>query len=199
MFAPLSAAFYDRPAQQVAPRLLGALMVHQSDQGLTAGRVVEVEAYLATGDSANHAARGRTERNAAMFGPPGTAYVYFVYGMHHCFNVVCGPVDVPEAVLVRALEPTAGIELMAARRGTERLELLASGPARLCQALGITREHDGADITRGPLYLAEGDPPAGKVIYTTRVGCPSTPHLRLRWYVRDSPCVSSRDRAAEGR
>jgi len=199
MPVPLPASFYDAPAQQVARCLLGCLMVHETDAGLTSGRIVEVEAYLATGDPANHAAHGRSERNAVMFGPPGRAYVYLIYGMHHCFNAVCGPVGVPEAILVRALEPAAGIELMSARRGTRQLELLTSGPARICQALGIDLRHNGADLTRGALYLSAGPGSVGRVARTARVGCPSTPGLRLRWYVRNSPFVSRRDPTAQRR
>jgi DNA-3-methyladenine glycosylase len=143
-------------APELAPRLLGMVVARQDADGLTAGRIVEVEAYDGPEDRASHARSGRTPRTAVMFGPPGHAYVYFVYGMHHCLNIVCGPVGQASAVLVRALEPVAGIERMRARRGAAGgpdARLLA-GPARLCQALGIDRGADGRDLLGdGPLVL----------------------------------------------
>jgi len=131
--------------------LLGCVLRHESAEGVTSGIIVETEGYLGHGDSASHARFGRTPRSATMFGIPGIAYVYFVYGMHYMFNVVTEKDQVAGAVLVRALEPVRGTELMAKRRGRETD--ICCGPARLCQAFAITREHNGADLTRGSLSI----------------------------------------------
>jgi DNA-3-methyladenine glycosylase len=137
-----------RSVHQVAPELVGAELYLDG----VGGTIVEVEAYDHE-DPAAHGYRGRTERNASMFGPPGHAYVYRSYGVHWCLNVVCEPEGVASAVLIRALEPLAGLETMRARRGLESVRLLCSGPGRLCQALGITREHDGLPLDRPPFEL----------------------------------------------
>jgi DNA-3-methyladenine glycosylase len=155
--------FFDRPATEVAPDLLGCVLWHDSPAGRVAARLVEVEAYQGASDPASHAYRGQTARNGVMFGPPGHVYVYFTYGMHFCANLVCQPPGQPEAVLLRAGEVVAGAELAAQRRLREngrelgngrahgngrplRSVDLARGPARLCQALGIDRGEDGADV-----------------------------------------------------
>jgi DNA-3-methyladenine glycosylase len=132
----------------VAPELIGAELY----VGGVGGRIVEVEAYDRD-DPAAHGYRGRTERNAAMFGPPGHAYVYRSYGVHWCLNLVCEDEGVPSAVLVRALEPLAGVELMRERRGVDDVRLLCSGPGRLCQAIGVTCEHDGLPLGRPPFAV----------------------------------------------
>jgi DNA-3-methyladenine glycosylase len=139
---------FSRSVHEVAPELIGATLLVDG----TGGRIVEVEAYDQE-DPASHAYSGRTQRNASMFGPPGHAYVYRSYGIHWCLNLVCEGEGVANAVLVRALEPTHGLDAMRARRGLEDPRLLCSGPGRLCQALGVTREHDGLPLDRPPFEL----------------------------------------------
>ena len=188
MSTRLGVAFYDRDATEVAPDLLGKLLVH----GRRAARIVEVEAYRGSDDPASHAWRGRTPRNATMFGPPGRWYVYFTYGMHWCANLVCGPEGVAGAVLIRAAAPVRGLEAMravrpAARRDTE----LCQGPARLCVALGIDGDADGADALRGPLRVVD-DSAAPNVtpVTTPRIGISRGTDLAWRWIVPGDPHLS---------
>jgi DNA-3-methyladenine glycosylase len=156
----------DAQAEVVAQRLLGALLLVDG----VGGRIVETEAYEAT-DPASHSFRGPTARNGPMFAGPGRAYVYRIYGLHWCFNVVCDASNAGSAVLVRALEPTHGIDVMVARRGVARFEALCSGPAKLCEALGITGELSGAPLDRPPFELRLGDMgDVGKVARGTRIG-----------------------------
>ena len=141
---PLPRSFYARPSTEVARELLGKVLIH----GAAAARIVETEAYLGENDRAAHAWRGRTKRTEVMFGPPGYAYVFFIYGMHHNFNIVTGNVGEPHAVLIRAVEPVAGVELMARRRGVDAARReLTNGPGKLCEAFAIHREHNGADLS----------------------------------------------------
>jgi len=155
--ATLPVRFFNRPAEVVARDLLGATMVSRVGGVIAAGRIVETEAYLGFDDPASHGYRHRrSERNAALFGPPGTWYVYRSYGVHWCANLVCEEAGRASAVLLRALEPLRAIDAMAARRGTTDLRLLCSGPGRLCQALGITRELDGLAMRRSPVTLVSG-------------------------------------------
>lgn len=162
-------AWFDRSAAEVAPDLLGAILVHETPQGRIAGRIVEVEAYLGPEDLAAHSSHGRTPRNATMFGPPGHLYVYLVYGIHHCCNVVCGPGTKPEAVLLRAAALTDGAELARSRRGDIASHRLASGPGNLARAFGVDRRLNGADLLAGPIRLAQGERP-GEVVRTPRIG-----------------------------
>ncbi len=189
---PLPRSFYDREVTVVARDLLGRVLVRRLRDGRRlAVRLVEVEAY-APDDPASHSYRGPTERNRTMFGPPGRLYVYFTYGMHHCLNVVTGPAGVGAAVLLRAGEPLEGLEAMAERRGTRDPRLLCSGPGRLAQAFGLTREHDGADLVRGPdVRLLEGEPVLDeRVVATTRVGINHGTERPWRFLVAGDPFVS---------
>lgn len=182
---PLPRAFFARPTQAVALALLGAYLVHDGPRGRQIGRIVETEAYVGRQDRASHASRGRTRRTEVMFGPPGYAYVYLVYGMYYCLNVVTEEEGYPAAVLIRALEPCAGID------GP------TSGPGRLCRALAIDRRHDRADLTAPPLSLVDGARPAGPVVAGPRVGVSYAGVWALkpwRFYLRDSPWVSRRPR-----
>ena len=183
-------AFFHRPAAEVARELLGHYLVHRFDGCELAARIVETEAYLGTGDPAAHSARGLTERTRVLFGPPGHAYVYLIYGMHECLNLVTEPAGQPGCVLIRALEPVCGIEEMQRRRPkAKRLRDLASGPGKLTQAMGITREHYGADVTQvrlpGPLQVrlpkaAE----AFEVQTATRIGISVSRELPLRFSIK---------------
>jgi DNA-3-methyladenine glycosylase len=146
--ARLTRGFFDRSVHVIAPELIGATLLFDG----VGGTIVEVEAYDHE-DPAAHGYRGRTARNAVMFGPAGYAYVYLIYGLYWCLNFVCEPEGVANAVLIRALEPTTGIPVMQRRRGTQNLRLLCSGPGRLCQALSITRIHDGLALNRPPFRL----------------------------------------------
>jgi len=176
----------------VARDLLGCVLVHDSPAGRTAGRIVEVEAYLGPRDPASHAYR-RTARSEVMWGRPGAAYVYFSYGAHACMNVVTEPEGQAGAVLLRALEPVEGLALMRRRRGTGDVRLLASGPGRLTQALGITLGLNRSDLVTGPLYVARGVPPAA-VARTPRIGISAATERRWRFVARDSPYLSRRVR-----
>lgn len=189
---PLPEGFYLRPVLEVARDLLGRLLVHDAPQGRAAVRLVEVEAYDGAGrDPASHAYRGKTPRNAVMFGPPGHLYVYFTYGMHYCVNVVCAPPGVAQAVLLRAGEPVLGTESMAARRPASRARDLARGPARLTEALGLGAWANGADLRTGPVRLTEGWPVVdAEVAWSGRVGVSGGADRPWRALVAGSPYVS---------
>lgn len=171
---PLGRRFYLQPTLRVARALLGKILVHETDEGVAAGRIVEVEAYRGPRDRAAHSFGGRrSARNEVMYGPPGHAYVYFIYGMHHCVNVVTQPPGCPEAVLLRALEPVAGEALMRRRRGLPDGPAwrLCRGPGALCKALGIARAENGADLVAGALRILDAPAvPARAVARTPRIG-----------------------------
>src|SRR5204863_10210599 len=140
----------------VAEALLGRVLVHETRAGRVGGRIVEVEAYVGGDDPASHARAGRTRRNASMWGEPGHAYIYFTYGMHHCLNVVTEREGFPAAILIRALEPTVGLDLLRTRRPHLAERHLLSGPGRVCAGLGLGREQDGLDLVGGPVWIGRG-------------------------------------------
>jgi DNA-3-methyladenine glycosylase len=162
--------FYEQPTVQVARQLLGKYLVRKHSDGKTVGRIVETEAYVGPKDLACHASRGRTARTEVMFGPAGHAYVYFIYGMYYCLNIVTEAVDHPSAVLIRALEPVDGVDVMKTRRQTEVLRNLASGPGKLCQAFEIDKALNGADMCGSILYVEDRNDPTPKILATPRVG-----------------------------
>jgi DNA-3-methyladenine glycosylase len=207
--------FFGRPATEVAPRLLGCVLARESPAGLVAAVIVETEAYAGQADPASHAFRGRTARNAVMFGPPGHAYVYFTYGMHFCVNLVCQPEGEPMAVLLRAGHVIEGAALAAARRsgagtGTQGRARAAPpgrasagpaerdrarGPARLCQALAIDRSLDGADVCdpQSPLRVCgpAREIPAAGISRGPRVGVSRAAEVQWRFWISQDPCVSA--------
>jgi DNA-3-methyladenine glycosylase len=189
---PLDRAFYDRPTEIVARELLGATLECRTADGVASGRIVETEAYLGEHDLACHAAVGRTARTAPLYGPPGIAYVYFIYGMYWCFNAVTRARDEPSAVLIRAIEPVDGIALRRRRRPTVKRPFdLTNGPGKLCLALGITGEHTWHPLQRSPLVIRRGEPiPDERVAITPRIGITQWADAPLRWIVADSPYVS---------
>ena len=195
----LPAEFYRGPTLAVATALLGKVLVHRRGRAVTAGRIVEVEAYRGPEDRAAHTAGGRrTARNEVMWGAGGHLYVYFTYGMHYCCNVVTRAAGQPEAVLLRALEPLVGLATMRRRRGVGRNvpdAALARGPGNLCRALGIDRRLDGCDLTRGPVVILDAPAVARRaIVATTRIGVAyAGAHALRRWrfYVAGSPAVSA--------
>lgn len=196
---PIPRAFFIRDPRRVARELVGKILVRRSGNAppLTA-RIVEVEAYLGQRDPAAHAFAGKTLRNAVLFGPPGHAYVYFIYGNHYCLNVSCEPEGRAGCVLFRAAEPLTGLEQMAEARevelrGPKELRLLTTGPGRLCEAFGITRDRDnGCDLTsvRSSLWIGEDGYRTGRVILTPRIGIVKAADQRLRYVMPGNNFVS---------
>lgn len=188
---PLPDSFFARPAPSVARGLLGAVIVSRVDGQLTAGIIVETEAYLGADDPGSHAStKGVTPRNRVMYGPPGCAYVYFTYGTHHMLNIVTDADGSAGAVLVRAIEPVAGLEIMRARRGGRSGVEVANGPGKLSEALGVDQGHNGA-VLGGELMVCEGCAvDEGCVRVTGRVGLTHGHELPLRFLISDNPHVS---------
>jgi DNA-3-methyladenine glycosylase len=189
---PLLREFYARETEVVARELLGTILECRTRDGLAAGRIVETEAYLGEHDLACHAAAGRTARTAPLYGPPGMAYIYFIYGRYWCFNAVTRAEDAPSAVLVRALEPVEGIDLMRRRRPrAARPHDLTNGPGKLCLALGITGAHNCLRLDRPPLVIRHGEPvPDTDVSLSPRIGITQCADWPLRWFISGNPFVS---------
>jgi DNA-3-methyladenine glycosylase len=185
----LPRTFFADHTVRVARALLGCYLVHETSEGRVVGRLAEVEAYCGPRDPASHAYR-RTLRSEVMWGPPGTAYVYLSHGTHACINVVTEPLGRPGAVLLRALEPVDGLALMERRRGTDSPRMLASGPGRLTQAMGITLGHNRVDLVTGPLYLARQDRPPRAIAATPRIGISVATDRRWRFVLRGSAFLS---------
>jgi DNA-3-methyladenine glycosylase len=200
----LKTAFFNRDPRRVARSLLGKLLIRKNPHGILAGRIVETEAYLGEGDAAAHSAAGRTPRNAVLFGPPGYAYVYFIYGNHYCLNVSCLPDGIAGGVLFRAMEPVAGVEQMAEARGIEKksdlnevslLRKISSGPGRLCEAMGVTRARDNAKNFVSPgsdLQLTDDGYRVRNVTVTPRIGIVKSAGQLLRYFIAESSFVSRR-------
>jgi DNA-3-methyladenine glycosylase len=186
--------WFDRPAEVLAPLLLGARLVHDGPDGIVAGRIVEVEAYRGPEDLAAHSARGRTGRNEVMFGPPGHLYVYLIYGLHHCMNVVAGPGEKPEAVLIRAVALDQGLDLARRRRGEAVSDRrLASGPGNVGSAFGIDRSLNGVDLLAGPVRVEPRHARAPSISRGPRVGVAYAglwTDRPLRYWITDDPHVS---------
>lgn len=199
----LRRAFFNRDPRIVSKQLLGKILVRKQDSKMLAGRIVEVEAYLGTDDAAAHAAAGRTTRNDVLFGPPGHAYVYFIYGVHYCLNISCLPDGDAGCLLIRALEPIAGIEQMAEARGLHLkhadygspriLRSIASGPGKLCEALQVTRARDNGKDLLSPdsdLVVVDDGYRVKKVSSTTRIGITKSAEMPLRYLIKDNAFVS---------
>lgn len=175
--------FFNQSTESVAQGLLGHYLVHETPEGRTVGKIIETEAYLAN-DPACHASRGMTPRTRPMFGPPGYAYIYFIYGMYHCFNVVTAPEGVGEAVLIRALEPIEGIDLMRQRRPKSNDKNLCNGPGKLVLAMGIHANQNGTLLLKGSLRLETGIKiPQTKIQKTPRIGISTAQDLLLRYII----------------
>jgi DNA-3-methyladenine glycosylase len=183
----LQTAFYDRDPRRVAVDLLGCILVNETADGVASGVIIETEAYRPE-DPACHAYKGLTMRNRTLFGRPGLAYVYLSYGVHKLFNIVCEGEGVGSAVLIRALRPLEGLELMTGRR--KRSTHLCDGPGRLTQALGIDLADDGVELTNGKLYVILGDAPEGEILATTRVGISRGTELPWRYLVEGEKSIS---------
>lgn len=206
----LKAEFFNRDPQRVARALLGKLLIRKAPRGILAGRIVETEAYLGEGDAAAHSAAGKTARNAVLFGPPGYAYVYFIYGNYYCLNVSCLPDGVAGGVLFRALEPVVGIEHMAEARGLELadeadrskisfLKKISSGPGRMCEAFGVTRALDDGKkffSSHSDLRIVDDGYRVRRVVVTPRIGIVKSVERPLRYVIAGNPFVSGRTLAA---
>jgi DNA-3-methyladenine glycosylase len=193
----LQRGFYERDVLTVSKDLLGKILVHDTLEGVASGRIVETEAYRGPEDLAAHSSGGRhTRRNEMMYGEKGHAYIYFIYGMYWCFNVTAGGTPrKPEAVLVRALEPLEGKNIMAKRRGTQNAVNLSNGPAKLCMAMGLSKAQNKADLTSPPLFINDAPPiPAENIVSATRIGVDYAGKWKdepWRFYIKDNHFVST--------
>jgi DNA-3-methyladenine glycosylase len=196
----LQRAFYQQDTVKVAKNLLGKILIHESSQGKTAGRIVETEAYRGPEDKAAHSSGGRrTPRNEVMFGEKGHAYIYFIYGMYYCLNVTAGNVPgKPEAVLIRALEPVEGQDIMAKRRGARQTKTanLTNGPSKLCMVMDISKSQNKTDLTSPPLYIEDAPPvPKKDIVETTRIGVDYADEWKnrpWRFYIKRNIFVSAK-------
>jgi DNA-3-methyladenine glycosylase len=188
--------FYQQPTVEVARQLLGKYLVRKHPEGTTIGRIVETEAYIGPEDKACHASRGRTPRTEIMFGPAGHAYVYFIYGFHYMLNIVTETAGFPAAVLIRAVEPVKGMDLMKKRRGIENSRHWTSGPGKLCEAFAIDRALNGSDLCGNILYIRDGGEPAPSFVAKPRIGVDYAgqwKHKPWRFLIRGNEFVSKRD------
>jgi len=186
----LKRKFYNRPTLKVAKELLGKYLVIQKDGHLVSGKIVETEAYDGFKDPASHAYRGMTPRNQVMFGEPGYAYVYLTYGMHHCLNLVTEKKGYPAAVLIRALEPDEGVEIMKKRRGRQKPKDLTSGPAKLCQALSVDRRLNGADLCFDVIFVEDRGEVVRRIAASSRIGVEEERAKKWRFYLKNNEFVS---------
>jgi len=184
--------FYARDTKEVAKDLLGKILVRKLAEGTIKGKIVETEAYYGQEDPASHAFRGRTERAKIMWGIPGTAYVYLIYGMYYLFNIVTEKKEKAGAVLIRALDPQEGIGLMKKMRKTDEIKNLTNGPGKLTQAFAITSKEHKQDLLSGPLVIEEGIKEEFKIISTARVGVNAGGQAKLRFYIKGNEFVSKR-------
>jgi DNA-3-methyladenine glycosylase len=181
----LQKSFFNKSTIEVAKALLGCSLVHETKEGISIGKIIETEAYLQD-DPASHSFKGKTKRNEAMFGSSGRAYVYFTYGMYNCFNVSTNKEGIGEAVLIRALEPVKGVELMKKRRQVENIGELCDGPAKLVIAMGITKKHNNANLANGNLRIIKGEKiPNNKIIKTARIGISKGIELPYRFILKE--------------
>lgn len=191
-----SKLFFRMPAEEAAQKILGDYLVLKTKKTILAGRIVETEGYTGVKDDASHSFAGkRTKRNETMYNEGGCAYVYFIYGKFWCFNVVTSKKDDPQAVLIRAVEPVGGIEVMKKRRGPKGAKNLTNGPCRWTQAFGIDRTHDGRDMTSSGLFISRGLSKKFDIVKTTRVGIDyavNSKNRPLRFYIKDSPFISKK-------
>jgi len=185
----LGRQFYARSTEKVAKDLLGKILVYRTPKGVLKGKIVETEAYFSNNDPASHAYRKKTKRNYVMFNEPGTCYMYFTYGNHWMLNIVTEKVGVAGAVLIRALEPLEGIDIMKRNRGVNNITELTNGPGKLTKAFGLGKNHYGIDMTKSNLYV-ENSREKPKIVTTTRIGISVGKEMPLRFYIKDSKFVS---------
>jgi DNA-3-methyladenine glycosylase len=187
----ISAEFFNRPTLRVARELLGTILVRRINRYKLSGRIVETEAYIGVDDPASHAFGKMTRRNKLMFGPPGHAYIYFIYGNHYCLNFVTESEGYPAAVLIRAFEPLTGIKRMAKNRGESLPGNLTNGPGKLCQALRIDKKLNGTSLDSDQLYLVESDQEKIEVGNSPRIGVSRGKNSKWRFFVKNNPYVSA--------